>query len=381
LRGLRERRYSLIGETRRSHFDAAGEESSMSTATSEKTGPNATVDVGGLRDFFRANKLGDPDDLRSENISFGHSNEVHLIHFQGKSWALRRPPRGPLLPTAHDVMREYRVLKALQDTPVPVPRVYAACDDPKYIGAPFYLMEYVRGDVIRADGNGFANTPERRRIVSEGMVDLLIALQEVDWRAVGLEGFGRPDGYLPRQLRRWVDQLERTVPNTRPLPVMNQVRDWLMAHIPDSPPATIVHGDFKLDNVMWKAGDPPTVIAVFDWEMSTIGDPLADLGWMLSYWSDPGDDPSRKGMATSMSIEPGYLTRREMLDRYEAKTGLKMTNFPFYQAFAMFKLAIIMEGSYARFLLGQTDDPLFALTKERTPAMADAAWAVCQSVK
>ena len=262
----------------------------MSSATAEKTGPNATVDIAGLRNFIRDNNLGDPNDLRSENISFGHSNEVHLIHFQGKSWALRRPPRGPLLPTAHDVMREYRVLKALQDTEVPVPRVYAACDDPKYIGAPFYLMEYMRGEVIRADGKSFANTPERRRAVSEGMIDLLIALQKVDWRAAGLEGFGRPDGYLPRQLKRWVDQLERTLPHTRPLPVMNQVRDWLQARIPESPPATIVHGDYKLDNVMWNPTDPPKPIAVFDWEMSTIGDPLADLGWLLSYWPDPGDD-------------------------------------------------------------------------------------------
>jgi len=353
----------------------------MSNPASEKTGPNATVDIAGLRSFIRDNKLGDPDDLRSENISFGHSNEVHLIHFQGKSWALRRPPRGPLLPTAHDVMREYRVLKALQDTAVPVPRVYAACEDPKYIGAPFYLMEYMRGEVIRADGNSVANTPERRRAVSEGMIGLLVALQEVDWRAVGLEGFGRPDGYLPRQLKRWVDQLERTIPHTRPLPVMNQVRDWLQGHIPESPPATIVHGDFKLDNVMWKPTDPPEVIAVLDWEMSTIGDPLADLGWMLSYWPDPGDDQSNRSMVSSIVPEPGYLTRREMLDRYEAKTGRKMTNFPFYQAFAIFKLAIIMEGSYARFLLGQTDDALFAQMKERTPALADSAWKVCQAAK
>src|SRR5580692_219148 len=168
----------------------------------EKTGPSVTIDSEGLRRFLRDRKLGVADDLRVENISFGHSNEVHLVHFDGNSWALRRPPRGPLLPTAHDVMREYRVLKALQDTAVPVPRVYAACDDPKYIGAPFYLMEYVRGEVIRADGKSFTNTLEGRRIISEGMIDLLVALQKVDWRAVGLEGFGRPDGYLPRQLKR-----------------------------------------------------------------------------------------------------------------------------------------------------------------------------------
>jgi len=350
----------------------------MSNASTEKTGPNATVDIAGLRRFLSDRKLGDPNDLRSENISFGHSNEVHLVHFQGKSWALRRPPRGPLLPTAHDVMREYRVLNALQNTPVPVPRVYAACDDPAYIGAPFYLMEYIRGEVIRADGKNFANAPERRRAVSEGMIDLLIELQKVDWRGVGLEGFGRPDGYLPRQLKRWVDQLERTIPHTRPLPVMNQVRDWLQAHIPESPPATIVHGDYKLDNVMWAPIDPPRPLAIFDWEMSTIGDPLADLGWLLSYWPDPSDPPTNRGSMSTMQAEPGYLTRREMLDRYEAKTGRKMKDFPFYQAFAIFKLAIIMEGSYSRFVLGQTDDPLFIQMKERVPALADNAWGVCQ---
>jgi aminoglycoside phosphotransferase (APT) family kinase protein len=161
---------------------------------------------------------------------------------------------------------------------------------------------------------------------------------------------------------------------------MNQVRDWLQARIPESPPATIVHGDYKLDNVMWRPADPPKAIAVFDWEMSTIGDPLADLGWLLSYWPDPSDDPSNPGMAT-MIHEPGMLTRREMLDRYEAKTGRKMTDFPFYQAFAIFKLAIIMEGSYSRFVLGQTDDPLFDQMKERVPALATTAWKVCQSAR
>ncbi len=149
-----------------------------SEAATEKTGPNATVDLNGLARFIIERKLGDPAGLRCENISFGHSNEVHLIHFAGNSWALRRPPRGPLLPTAHDVMREYRVLNALQNSAVPVPRVYAGCDDAGYIGAPFYLMEYMRGEVIRADGKHFASTPELRRgKVSEGMVNLLIALQ------------------------------------------------------------------------------------------------------------------------------------------------------------------------------------------------------------
>ncbi|HTR61120.1 MAG TPA: phosphotransferase family protein [Candidatus Binataceae bacterium] len=358
----------------------------MSTDSHEKTGPNATVDLAGLRRFIADRKLGDPAALRSENISFGHSNEVHLIHFDGRSWALRRPPRGPLLPTAHDMMREYKVINALQNTPVPVPRVFAACEDPAYIGAPFYLMEYMQGDVIRAaTRDTFANSPERRKAVSEAMIDLLIALQSVDWKAVGLEGFGRPDGYLPRQLKRWTDQLDRAAKITsrvRELPVMARVRDWLEKRIPESPPATIVHGDFKLDNVMFDSKAPGAkVIAVFDWEMSTIGDPLADLGWLLSYWLETSDSAGRKVVTTSVTTEPGFLTRREMLDRYESKTGRKMTDFAFYEAFALFKLAIIMEGSYSRFVNGQTDDPLFVAMKERVPALADAAWAVCNAGK
>ena len=349
----------------------------MSNQAQEKTGPSATVDLPGLKRFLDERKLGSTANLRSENISFGHSNEVHLIHFDGKSWALRRPPRGPLLPTAHDVLREYRILKALQETAVPVPRVYAECEDPSYIGAPFYLMEYMQGDVIRADGKNFANTPAARRVASLGMVELLATLQEVDWRGVGLEGFGRPDGYLPRQLRRWTDQLERTIPYTRPLPVMDKVKDWLRDHIPESPAPTIVHGDFKLDNVMWNPGTQK-VIAVFDWEMSTIGDPLADFGWMLSYWPDPTDTTS---VMSGMAAAEGWLTRREMIDAYERRTGRVMRDFPFYQAFAHYKLAIIMEGSYSRFVRGQADDPLFADMKQRVPALADKAWAICESAR
>jgi aminoglycoside phosphotransferase (APT) family kinase protein len=350
----------------------------MSDLTQEKTGPSATVDLSGLKRFLDERKLGDTANLRSENISFGHSNEVHLIHFGGNSWALRRPPRGPLLPTAHDMMREYRVLMALQNTPVPVPRMYASCDDPSYIGAPFYLMEYMRGEVVRADNNNFVKTVELRRSVSRQMVEVLAALQNVDWRAAGLEGFGRSEGYLERQLNRWSDQLERTIPHTRPLPVMEQVKEWLRAHLPESPAPTIVHGDYKLDNLMF---DPKTAraIAVLDWEMSTIGDPLADFGWMLSYWPDPDDKAGN--VMTSMNADDGWLTRREMIDLYENRTGRVMREFPFYQAFALFKLAIIMEGSYSRFVRGQADDPLFAGMKERVPALADAAWSVCKSVR
>lgn len=353
----------------------------------EKTGLSATIDIEGLRRFLRDRKLGDASDLHSENISFGHSNEVHLVHFDGHSWALRRPPRGPLLPTAHDVLREYRILKALQSTLVPIPRVYAGCDDPAYIGAPFFLMEYMRGSVIRSGvilsaEKSFADTFERRRAVSEGIIDLLVTLQSVDWRAVGLEGFGRPDGYLERQLRRWIGQLEQTLPHTRPLPLMARIQDWLKEHFPSSPPPTIVHGDFKLDNVMWDVSGPrPRAIALFDWEMSTIGDPLADLGWMLTYWGDPSDTDERRSVVSSMEVGPGLLTRAEMAELYRDRSGRAMTDFTFYEIFSLFKLAIISEGSYSRYLRGQADDPIFATYDKRVPGIAAVAWEICRAAR
>jgi aminoglycoside phosphotransferase (APT) family kinase protein len=347
-------------------------------ASADKT----AIDREGLARFIRDRKLGDPIDLRTENISFGHSNEVHLIHFDGKSWALRRPPRGPLLPTAHDVLREYRILDALQSSAVPLPRVYASCDDPAYIGAPFYLMEHLHGRVIRspnvpASPPSFASNPAQRHAVSHGMIDLLIALQAVDWRAAGLATFGRPEGYLERQLKRWTDQLERTLPLTRPLPIMEKIRDWLRRNLPSSPPATIVHGDFKLDNVMWTTDDPPRPLALLDWEMSTLGDPLADFGWMLTYWSEPSDSDARRSVVSSMDPAEGYLSRREMVSLYEEKSGRAVHHVGFYQAFALFKLAIILEGSYARHLSGQADDPIFATYDVRVPAIAAAAWELC----
>jgi aminoglycoside phosphotransferase (APT) family kinase protein len=350
----------------------------------DKTGPSVTIDIEGLRRFLRDRKLAAADDLRVENISFGHSNEVHLVHFESHWWALRRPPRGPLLPTAHDVMREFRVISALQNTAVPVPRVYAGCDDSSYIGAPFFLMEYMRGRVIRSSLTPsceprFAVTEAQRCTISERIVYLLVTLQAVDWRKCGLEGFGRPDGYVERQVRRWSDQLERTIPKTRPLPVMAKIQRWLSAHMPQAQTATIVHGDYKLDNLMWDLnGTEPRAIALFDWEMSTIGDPLADLGWMLTYWSDLNDDDRRRTVVSSMEAGGGYFTRNEMIELYESKSGRVMRDFAFYEIFSLFKLAIIAEGSYARYLSGQADDPVFATYDLRTPQMADVAWALCE---
>ena len=212
---------------------------------------------------------------------------------------------------------------------------------------------------------------------SEAFIDTAADLHAVDYEAVGLGTLGKPDGFLQRQVVGWMKRWEAA--KTREVPLMEKLGQWFLDHMPRSQPPVLLHNDFYLHNMMLDFDDPGHVVGVFDWEMSTIGDPLADLGWKLSYWPDPSDDPARRGVVSNLVAEPGYLTRRQMLERYESKTGRTMSDFAFYHAFALFKLAIIMEGSYARFLRGQTDDPIFILMKERVPALAEAAWAVCNA--
>jgi aminoglycoside phosphotransferase (APT) family kinase protein len=310
-----------------------------------------------------------------ERIRGGHSNETFYISRGESRWVLRRPPRGPLLPTAHDVLREYRVLVALATTNVPVPRPVLACDDTAVIGAPFYLMERVPGVVVReALPPGFED-PATRAELGYALIDRLADLHAVDWQAVGLGDFGKPSGYLERQLRRWSGQLDAS--RTRPLPDLDAVGEWLRANTPDSGPATIVHGDYRLDNVMIAPEPPARILAIVDWEMATLGDPLADLGYLLSFWREPGDPEMGLGEAEwRISELPGFPTRAELVARYGARTGRQMDHVAFYVALAIWKLAILLEGSYARHLAGTTDDPFFAQMGEGVPALARRALAV-----
>lgn len=305
----------------------------------------------------------------------GHSNETFFVRRSGHEWVLRRPPRGAFLPTAHDVLREYRVLHALADTPVRAPRAVLACDDESVIGAPFYLMEKVEGFVVRERLPGYLEADERGRyVLGEELVDALVELQAVDWRAVGLEGWGKPTGYLERQLKRWTGQLELTIPLTRPLPDLVRAGEWLAERRPPSGSSTIVHGDYRLDNVALSPGPPARVAAIFDWEMSTIGDPLADLGWMLSFWREPAD-PVDIVLAEQTEVMrlPGFSTRAELIERYREATGRSMTDVVWYTVLAIWKLAILLEGSYARHLAGVTDDPFFVELEHGVPALARRA--------
>jgi aminoglycoside phosphotransferase (APT) family kinase protein len=330
------------------------------------------VDEARLAGYLEEHLPGEGD-LVVERHQAGHSNETFFVARGSDRYVLRRPPLGAFLPSAHDVGREYKVLSALDPTSVRTPRTFLVCDDESVIDAPFYLMERVDGVVIRTEVPGFL-TEEHRASIGEELVDTLIELHAVDPAACGLEGFGKPSGYLERQLRRWRGQLELTLPHTRPLPELEKIGDWLSAHLPGSGDSTIVHGDYKLDNVMFAPDLPPRIVAILDWEMSTLGDPLADLGWMVSFWREPGDDAGDLFAETSRVTElPGFSSRAELVERYATATGRDVSKLNWYMVLAIWKLAILLEGSYARHLAGMTDDPFFALMDRGVPALADRA--------
>jgi len=322
--------------------------------------------------FLDAHGLGEGD-AEVEPIGDGHSNVTYALTRGAARLVVRRPPRGPLPPSAHDVLREARVLRALERR-VPVPRVLAVCADAGVIGAPFYVMERVAGDVVTDAVPAPLDTAAERRRIGEQLVDALATLHAVDWRAAGLEGFGRPDGYLERQLERFGGLWERN--RTRELPAVERVGRWLGAHMPASPPATIVHGDFRLGNVMYAPGAPARLVAIFDWEMSTIGDPLADLGYTCTFWVSRDDPPAGIFERHAVTRAAGFPSRAELVARYEERSGRTMGDVRWYEALALWKIMVFMEGNYRRALAGSVDDPYLTSFGESIAGLAERAEAL-----
>ena len=288
-------------------------------------------------------------------ISGGRSNLTYRLDLDGGAIVLRRPPLGHVLPTAHDMSREYRVLSALSGTTVPVPVPLAICSDTEVIGAPFYLMKNVDGVVLRTRQDGERLSADQAAELSELLVQMLAAIHGVDVEAVGLADFGRPQGYLSRQLSRWQRQWELS--NTREMPGYAELVARLAAGLPDPAKAegTLVHGDFRLDNTLVQLTTPARIAAVVDWEMSTLGDPLADLGLTLSYWADDsGDQFPDVNVGATVTALPGFYSRAQFAARYAALTGRDISTLGYYIAFGYFKLAVVLEGIHARYLLNQT---------------------------
>jgi aminoglycoside phosphotransferase (APT) family kinase protein len=323
-----------------------------------------------LREFLSAEGLGAPADLSAEPVGEGHSCVTFAL---STGVILRRPPRGPLPPSAHDVLREARLLRALEGTPVRVPRVLAVCEDPSLVGAPFYVMERIEGEVITSEIPAPLDHPQGRAQIADELIDALVELHAVDWTSIGLEGFGKPTGYLERQLRRFTGLWEHN--RTRELPEVEAVGTWLAENLPESPPATIVHGDYRLGNTMFAAQPPPHLKAIFDWEMATIGDPLADVGYMMIHWTQAGDRLGKFNLQ-SVTTREGFPTRQELIERYEARSGRSMQAVDWYVALALWKAVVFMEGNYKRAVAGSTDDPYLKSFGEGVVELARRALAV-----
>ncbi|MDL4817741.1 phosphotransferase family protein [Actinomadura opuntiae] len=319
------------------------------------------IDVPRLADWLARELPGAGRIGAVDLIAGGRSNLTYGITLAGgRRIVLRRPPLGHVLPTAHDMGREYRVLTALGDaTAVAVPRTLAFCDDEDVIGARFYLMDFVEGRVLRTREDADDLSPEQARGLSEALAGALAAIHTVDVKAAGLEDFGRPTGYMARQLKRWGKQWDssqeaiKATGNTHDLPEYDRLVARLAERLPADAPARLVHGDFRLDNALARLEPRPEIAAVVDWEMSTLGDPLSDLGLTLVYWAE-ATDAEQLPVGATITSAPGFFTRREFTERYAELTGFDLADLDFYVAFACFKLAVILEGIHARFLQNAT---------------------------
>jgi aminoglycoside phosphotransferase (APT) family kinase protein len=319
------------------------------------------LDVKALGAYLRSRLGADvaaAAEVELSQFAGGHSNLTYLIKFGAEQFVLRRPPVGPVAPTAHDMPREFRLLEAINPYFSLAPRPVLLCEDVSVIGVPFYLMERRDGLIVRDRIPGeIGDDPAKRRSVSEAVIDTLASLHQVDIQSSGIVRIGKPEGFVRRQVRGWSERWQRS--RTSDISEMDEVRRWLGENVPVEQPAeaTIVQSDFKLDNIMLAANEPSRVVAVLDWEMCSVGDPLIDLGLLLCYWTLTGSGDSQSLRA--VTVGPGWMTREEMIARYQERTGRDLSRIVFYETFARFKVAVIIQQIYFRFVRGQTSDQRF----------------------
>ncbi len=329
------------------------------------------LDEARLHDYLRSKLEGTEGPLRVRQFGGGAANLTYLLDFGGLEYVLRRPPLGPVAPSAHDMAREFRVLSVLHRFFAPAPRALLYCEDPVVLGAPFFVMERKHGIVVRKSlPDAYQDRREAPRKMGEALVDALADLHAVDYASLGLEGLGKPVGFVQRQIEGWRGRWEKT--RLEEVPDMDRVHAWLQDHQPPEGPTTLVHNDYKLDNVMLAADDPGRLVAVFDWDMCTLGDPLSDLGSLLTYWTEPSDPAPFRAMSM-MPTDPGFPSRDEMVRRYAERSGRDVSAIGFYHVLGLFRLAVIAAQIYFRFQRGQTQDRRFAAFGPLIPVVAAAA--------
>lgn len=330
------------------------------------------VDEVALQRFLET-ELGSAASYHLDILAEGNSNETFVVTWGDREFVLRRPPAGETADSAHDVLREYRIMDALQNTAVPVPPTVVACEDTSVIGSEFYLMGRVAGNVVHQQELDRFATPAHRSQVAEQLVDTLAKIHAVDHEQIGLDAVGHPEGFLDRQVERWRSQLAWATDRTaavRPLPDVHEVGEWLASSVPETTDHTIVHGDYKLDNVVLAPGTPPEVVSVLDWEMGTVGDPLKDVGWLLCFWTE---DLADVEVIPSFLNKPGYPSRRDLLARYERVSDVDVHDVKFHYVLGLYMLTAVLEMFFRRYLEGNADDPIYPKMETTVPRVGEYA--------
>ncbi len=342
------------------------------------------LDIARLQPFLQEH-FGHTGAVSVEQFPSGHSNLTYLVRMgnapmESRELVLRRPPFGSKVRSAHDMAREYRVLSKLHTAYPAAPKALLYCDDLSILNAPFYLMEPIRGMILRRDPPpGVPFPPKTARRLSEAFVDNLAGLHGLDYAAIGLTDLGKPKGYLERQVKGWIERYHNS--RTHDLQEVDRISEWLISRMPASHVTTLIHNDYKYDNIVLDPSDVTKIVGVLDWEMSTLGDPLTDLGTALAYWTDPQDPEDLQEIRSAPTVLPGTLTRAQLIERYAAKTGRDTTDMTFYLAFARFKVAVIIQQIYYRYAQGLTQDARFAAMPPRIHTLLRASWHCAESAK
>jgi aminoglycoside phosphotransferase (APT) family kinase protein len=317
------------------------------------------LDTAALEMYLRRHESGPAESLTIEQFPHGHSNLTYLLRWGESEYVLRRPPFGNQVKSAHDMGREFRVLSRLATVYPPAPAAVLYCDDLSVLGAPFYLMERRHGVVLRRMSQAqYTLTPATARRLDEALIDNLARLHTLDYEAAGLGDLGKPDGYVARQVNGWTNRYRQA--ETEALADMETAARWLAGHQPRERGAALIHNDYKFDNLLLDPEDLTRIVAVLDWEMATIGDPLMDLGSTLAYWVEATDPPELQAFVVGPSMVEGSMTRAELVERYQANTGFDVGDLRFYYCFGLFKTAVILQQIYARYVRGHTQDARFA---------------------